>query len=380
MKILYVSSPLKSNYGGGEKFIENLVTNLPNAQHSFLGGSKALFDVFEKLKMDATLSSAGLEPVTLKNLLLSPLSFISGLVHTLKFRSQFKDADIIVSPTSFTELFFVLPFVRIFWNKPMVFIIQNNRFPNSIAKSPLLPILKWMWNKYPVVFMSKSQENEWEKNGKLAQNSSVIHHGIEISNEKIVNHSEREEIVLGFLARIHQEKGLDTLLQALSEVQCNKKIILKIAGQGDYLNEIQNFAASLNFPKNVQIKWSGFVSDPKNFYDDLDLFVFPSRRESFGLVVTESWEKGVPVLCSNIPVFEELKNLQICDQEKLLLHEVDDYRDLAAKIEEFAEKISFWREAETKLSIRETVLANFKIQDMANSYNQVFEKEMKARL
>jgi glycosyltransferase involved in cell wall biosynthesis len=372
MNILYVSSPLKSNYGGGEKFIENLVTNLPQHQHSFLGGSLALYKVFEKLGFKARLTSAGLEPVTLKNLILSPFSLILGLIHVWRFESDFKQADVIVSPTSFTELFFVLPFVRILWNKPMVFIIQNNRFPNSIAKSPLLPILKWMWQKYPVVFMSKAQQNEWSQNGELAKYPSVIHHGINIFQTNPSNWQERTKIVLGFIARIHEEKGIDILLKALKLVNTKAQIVLNIAGEGEYLPTLQKLEAELNFPNNIKINWNGFVAESKTFYDNLDLLVFPSRRESFGLVVVESWERGVPVLCSNLPVFLELKDFQKNIKERNLIHNLDDVESLKNQIELFLENITYWRKSEIKEEIRQTILDNFHIQMMAEKYEKIF--------
>jgi glycosyltransferase involved in cell wall biosynthesis len=374
MKILYVSSPLKSNFGGGEKFIENLVTSLPQHQHSFLGGSLALYKLFEKLEMKAKLSSAGLEPVTVKNLVLSPLSFLSGLFHTIRFKTEFKQADVIVSPTSFTELFFVLPFVRIFWNKPMVFIIQNNRFPHSISKSPLLPILKWMWQKYPVVFMSKAQQTEWNLKEEIAPNGIVIHHGIQIYNEKVRGWTRRDEIVLGFLARIHQEKGLDTLFKSLAKIKSSRSIRLDIAGTGEYSKELLNLQQSLSFPKNIKINWLGFVSPTKEFINNLDLLIFPSRRESFGLVVVESWERGVPVLCSNLPVFLELKDYQKNIMEKKLIHSINDVESLKNQIELFLENINYWRKIEIKTEIRQTVLENFEIQKMAEKYQEIFKK------
>ena len=374
MNILYVSSPLKSNYGGGEKFIENLVTSLPQHQHSFLGGSLALYKVFEKLGLKAELASAGLEPVTIKNLILSPVSFITGLWHLWRFKNEFKSADIIVSPTSFTELFFVLPWVRILWNRPVVFIIQNNRFPNSIAKSPLLPILKWMWQKYPVVFMSKAQQTEWSENGELAKYPSVIHHGIKTYQTQPSNWQERPEIVLGFIARIHEEKGIDILLKALKLVNTKAKIVLNIAGEGEYLKTLQTLEADLNFSPNIKINWLGFLSEPKTFYDNLDLLVFPSRKESFGLVVVESWERGVPVLCSNLPVFLELKDFQKNIKERDLIHNLDDVESLKNQIESFLENITYWRKAENKTQIRQTVLENFQIKEMAETYEKIFKQ------
>ncbi len=376
MNILYVSSPLKSNYGGGEKFIENLVTNLPQHEHSFLGGSLALYKVFEKLGMKATLASAGFEPVTVKNLLLSPFSFILGLLHVFKFRNEFKEADIIVSPTSFTELFFVLPFVRILWNKPMVFIIQNNRFPKSIQKSPLLPILKWMWKKYPVVFMSEAQKAEWSKDGEIAKNSSVIHHGIPVSNLDIANWSNREEIHIGFLGRMHEEKGADVLLKALSKLEVNKKLIVHLAGEGEYLESLKALERDLQFNSNTNILWEGFVSPTLNFYNNLDLFVFPSRRESFGLVVAESWERGVPVLCSNLDVFLELKSLQENILEKKLVHILDDVQSLLKQIQEFIKNIDYWQSSGVKQEIRKTVLNNFQLESMAGKYDELFKKSI----
>jgi glycosyltransferase involved in cell wall biosynthesis len=180
--------------------------------------------------------------------------------------------------------------------------------------------------------------------------------------------------VLGFIARIHEEKGIDILLKALSLLNTKSEIVVNIAGEGEYLKTLQKLESDLNFSPNIKINWLGFVAEPKTFYDNLDLLVFPSRKESFGLVVVESWERGVPVLCSNLPVFLELKDFQENIKERDLIHNLDDVESLKNQIELFVENITYWRKVENKAEIRQTVLENFQIQKMAEKYEKLFKQ------
>jgi glycosyltransferase involved in cell wall biosynthesis len=371
MRVLYVSSPLEHNFGGGEKFIRTLIQALKDDEHEFLGGSRGLYDVFRELGKPATLATAGFEPVTPKNLLLAPVSFCLGFLHFLRFFGHFNQADVIVSPTSFTETFFVLPWVHLILGKKIVFVIQNNHCPKAIFANPLRPVLLWLWRRHQVIFMSHSQMQEWREKGVYTENCQVIHHGISLPTQWLSLHL-GEPVRLGFLARIHEEKGLGTLLNAMAGWRPKVKVVLDIAGTGPDLEATQNLQNSLTFHSNIDIQWVGFKADPDEFYADLDLFVFPSRRESFGLVVIEAWAHGVPVLCSDIPVFQELKSMQLSPADRSLIFETDQHKQMIAKLDEFLAKLDEFRNLAVRKEIRRTVEQKFNLVRMADDYRQVF--------
>ena len=72
MNVIYVSTPLKDTYGGGEKFVENLAIRIsenPKNSQQFIGFHPSLSKKFEKIGIKTISQSFGDEPVIAKNIL-----------------------------------------------------------------------------------------------------------------------------------------------------------------------------------------------------------------------------------------------------------------------------------------------------------------------
>ena len=104
--------------------------------------------------------------------------------------------------------------------------------------------------------------------------------------------------VIGAMGRLHEVKGFDVLLKAAARLRdAGQDFRLKIAGDGPELGALKALAASLGISDRVE--FCGWATDPLAFIGGLDMFVVPSRHESFGLVVIEAMAAGVPVVASN---------------------------------------------------------------------------------
>ncbi len=64
-------------------------------------------------------------------------------------------------------------------------------------------------------------------------------------------------------------------------------------------------------------------------YRNASALVFASQVEGFGLPIVEAFERGLPVLCSDIPVFREIA------ENRAVFFPLDDVRSLAASLAEF---------------------------------------------
>ncbi|MDC7684612.1 glycosyltransferase [Asticcacaulis sp. BYS171W] len=103
--------------------------------------------------------------------------------------------------------------------------------------------------------------------------------------------------VIGAMGRLHAIKGFDVLLKAAAQLRASgQRFVLKIAGEGPELPALKALAFSLNLDDCVE--FCGWA-DPMAFLAGVDLFVVPSRQESFGLVVIEAMAAGVPVVASD---------------------------------------------------------------------------------
>jgi glycosyltransferase involved in cell wall biosynthesis len=116
--------------------------------------------------------------------------------------------------------------------------------------------------------------------------------------QKIINQKASRLKIL-FLSRIEEKKGIEIILNALSQVRF--KWTLSIAGSGaiSYTSRIKDLIAQLKIADSVI--WVGQVNVEQKFdlLKQYDLMVLPSYNESFGNVVIESLATGTAVLISD---------------------------------------------------------------------------------
>jgi glycosyltransferase involved in cell wall biosynthesis len=118
-----------------------------------------------------------------------------------------------------------------------------------------------------------------------------------------------ETIKIGFAKKIHFLSGPDIALKAFKYAleKCNKKLILKIAGDGPMTSDLKNEAEKLGIDKSIE--WLGWLAGTdalREFYHSIDIFLMPSRRESFGVSATEASASGLPIIASRFGGIPEI--------------------------------------------------------------------------
>ena len=128
------------------------------------------------------------------------------------------------------------------------------------------------------------------------------------------------DVIFVFLASITKRKGFDILASAFSELadlHSNWKLWIigprtKTENQnikGSEVDELTKPLASLQ----RQIHFWGRINDHDELAKMLavsDVFVFPSRREGFGLAPAEAMAAGIPVIISKIPGVTDLVSIE----------------------------------------------------------------------
>jgi len=113
--------------------------------------------------------------------------------------------------------------------------------------------------------------------------------------------------VLLCLSRISPEKGQDTLLESLIEWESSASfpghaVWLFICGEPAFMHgqrqmaRLRSLAARL---KRIRVVFPGYVTGARKaaFFRLADLYVFPSRHESYGLTLMEALSAGLPAVC-----------------------------------------------------------------------------------
>jgi glycosyltransferase involved in cell wall biosynthesis len=109
--------------------------------------------------------------------------------------------------------------------------------------------------------------------------------------------------LLGSVARLHESKNLSAAVRVLT---LHPGWHLALAGQGPERMRLEALARSLGVAERVH--FAGELSPERvaQFLKSLDVFVFPTLAETFGLAAVEAAQAGVPVVANDLEVLREV--------------------------------------------------------------------------
>lgn len=110
--------------------------------------------------------------------------------------------------------------------------------------------------------------------------------------------------IFGAVGRLVESKGFEMLIEAFGEVHGSRQSArLVILGEGNHRARLEARIKALGLSDVVQL--CGYREDLSSLYPAFDWLLVPSRSEGLGLVLQEAVMAGVPVICSDLPVFRE---------------------------------------------------------------------------
>ena len=103
--------------------------------------------------------------------------------------------------------------------------------------------------------------------------------------------------VLLYVGRVVKEKNLDFLFPVLAEVKKTfKDTVLVFVGGGPELDNLKEKAKKTGYARDIVFAGYRSREELAYFYSVTDVFVFPSKTETQGLVTLEAMMAGVPVV------------------------------------------------------------------------------------
>ncbi len=106
--------------------------------------------------------------------------------------------------------------------------------------------------------------------------------------------------LVGFVGRLSADKGISHLLQALAAMPASHAapVHAVIVGDGEHRGAIESEARALGLIDRVH--FLGNRRDTPLLYTAFDVFVLPSRREGFPMVLLEAMACGLPVIATRV--------------------------------------------------------------------------------
>lgn len=116
-----------------------------------------------------------------------------------------------------------------------------------------------------------------------------------------------EELIVGCLGRVNKVKGQDVLIEAFANARhLSSDMKLLIIGDGKGLENFKNLASEKNIQKKVN--FTGSIPNAGKYIRAMDVFVLPSRLESFPNVLIEALYLNKIVIASKVGGVPEIIN------------------------------------------------------------------------
>ena len=179
---------------------------------------------------------------------------------------------------------------------------REDVYKNATNHKFVCELDKWVCDQSDaIICVSNNMQKQVYSISSRTNNVYVIPNGISVKDIRFQQLDEKknrnEQTRVLFVGRLEPEKGLNILLEALSQVtKDNYNITLTVVGDGT--------ESHLLYEKKYgfQIHSLGKLApeDVLQMYCSHDIFVIPSLSEPFGIVAIEALAAGLPVIASRV--------------------------------------------------------------------------------
>lgn len=234
-------------------------------------------------------------------------------------------------------------------------------------------IIKYNFKKADRIFSTSSY---MKKEAKLYTNKSIDITPFGIDTSIFYNKNIREDNILtiGIVKSLEKIYGIDYLIRAFANLRKKyTNIQLKIVGEGTQEEALKELAIKLGVSEDISFIGRLSTYEVADFYNKINIGVFPSLSESFGVSVLEAQACGVPVIVSDIEAFRETTIIG----KSSLVCKIQDSKS----IEEKLEKLILDKELRSNMGqvgsqfVRENFEENVEFEKVERIYNDIIKKK-----
>lgn len=347
MKVLHVINDL--SYGGAEKLLVDL---LPELRRNGLDVELALlWDVPSAYKQ--RLLDAGIKLTIIGS---SNYDFRN----IFKLRKLMAGVDI-VHAHLFPSFYLVALASKIMSNRVAKVVTDHNVLHKRTKHWLIRKIEVFIYRQYQAnAAITVDVETSLVNRGVVASKIMVVPNGINLTKFLPVR-KDGKSFRIGMAGRLKAPKSQATIIRTLPLLPAH--ISLDLAGLGEDMDALKELAKELKVEKRVN--FIGFCEDMPGFFKGIDIHVFASRGEGFGLSAAESMAMGVPTIATDVQGLRE-----VVGGGGVLFAENDE-QDLANKIQRLYDDESYFREVSERGIVQ---AAQFGLDMMVDKYIALYNK------
>ncbi len=176
----------------------------------------------------------------------------------------------------------------------------------NFQRKPQQWMLCWLKKSWKFITVSDALKKEFMALGVPENKIITIHNCLDISRIKALSKEDAREklalpldaFIFGTLGRLVRGKGHSMLIEAFKNINIPAHLV--IIGTGPLEKTLREHITALGLGNRVSL-----ITDPAIAHKGahnlkaLDIFVFPSLREAFGLVLLEAAYAGLPIIASD---------------------------------------------------------------------------------
>lgn len=296
-RLLYIITSL--GYGGAERLLLSYIRDLDKNKYEFYVCSlrEKPDELQEEVSKYATMINLKIRnrfnPFVIIRLIQLYKKIKPNIIHTHLFQPRFYGT-----------------IAFLFYRRAIIITQKHNSvtFKKHNLFLPLEMISMLLNDK--VIAISESVKRSLMKYEFIPQNKiRVIPNGFDyekfykVGSAKII--SKDQEIIIGTVCRLEEQKGIVYLLKAMKIVLMKyPNAQLEIVGDGSLLEKLKRLSYRLGISNSVI--FFGKFADVIPFYKRMNIFVLPSIYEGFGIVLLEAMAAGIPIVSTNVDGITEV--------------------------------------------------------------------------
>ncbi len=190
--------------------------------------------------------------------------------------------------------------------------------------------------------------------------TQTIYNGIKIVKSKKIQKNNKI-FTFGVMSRLSIEKNIQITIKSFANFvqKVNKNSNLIIAGEGEEKEKLLKLTKNLKITDKV--KFIGWIDNQEKFFNQIDIFIQSSTKESFGISIIEAFNYFCPVIASNIQGPKEI----IANNKTGFLFDPNSEKSLFLKMKNSYQKQDSLKEISK--NAHKTLIEKFSYDTMAKS-------------